>query len=142
MRRIPLEPPGHWTWRGDSYSYLSQGWVIGDLVYTGGQVALAPDGSVIAPGDVTVQTRVVYNNIRDILAQAGAGLEDVFKINSFYVCHGDRAERERFWEAMAQARGEFFTAPGPCGTGVLVDELVYEGLVIEVEAIATLQEVE
>jgi 2-iminobutanoate/2-iminopropanoate deaminase len=138
MQRVPLTPPQHWTWRGESYTYLSQGWRIGDLVYTGGQVALADDGSVVAPGDVEIQTRVVYQNIERILALAGAGLSDVFKINSFYVCHGGADELDRFWETMARTRGEFFRAPGPCGTGVRVEGLVYDGLVIEVEAIAAL----
>jgi len=136
--RQRLMPEGHWTWRSEAYSYLSQGWRIGDLVFTGGQVALAEDGSVIAPGEIGAQTRVVYENIRRILAEAGATMADVFKINSFYVCHGDEAELDAFWETMARARGEFFSVPGPCGTGVRVEGLVYPGLVIEVEAIACL----
>jgi enamine deaminase RidA (YjgF/YER057c/UK114 family) len=138
MQRAPLTPEDHWTWRGDAYAYLSQGWRIGDLIYTGGQVALAEDGTVIAPGDVAVQTRVVYQNIERVLALGGATLADVFKINSFYVCHGDADELATFWETMARARGEFFRAPGPCGTGVRVEGLVYDGLVIEVEAVAAL----
>jgi enamine deaminase RidA (YjgF/YER057c/UK114 family) len=136
--RERLTPRDHWTWRTEPFSFLSQGWRIGDFVFTGGQVALAADGSVIAPGDVAVQTRVVYENIRQVLAEAGVGMADVFKINSFYVCNGSDEELEVFWEDMASARRDFFEEPGPCGTGVRVQGLVYPGLVIEVEAVAAL----
>ena len=134
--RQRLMPDGHWTWRTEAYSTLSQGWRVGPLVFTGGQVALDPAGEVLFPGDVARQTTIVYLNIEKVLKEAGATLRDVFKINSYYVCHGDEAELTAFWEAMATARKPFFPDPGPCGTGVRVEGLVYAGLVIEVEAIA------
>jgi enamine deaminase RidA (YjgF/YER057c/UK114 family) len=39
---------------------------------------------------------------------------------------------------MTAVRMEFLPDPGPCGTGVRVDGLMYPDLLIEVEAIAVL----
>ena len=136
--RQRLMPKDHWTWRSGAYSSLSQGWRVGPIVWTGGQVALAGDGSVIAPGDLPAQTRAVYQAIGRVLAEAGATFRDVVKINSFYVIDPARPDFDDAWTQMATVRAEFFPEPGPCGTGVIVPALVYPGLVIEVEAVAVL----
>jgi enamine deaminase RidA (YjgF/YER057c/UK114 family) len=136
--RQRLMPRGHWTWRDGAYATLSQGWRVGPIVWTGGQVAIDARGEVIAPGDIAAQTRAVYRAIESVLAEAGASLADVVKINSFYVIDPARPDFDDEWTRMARVRAEFFPEPGPCGTGVIVPALVYWGLVIEVEAVAVL----
>lgn len=51
----------------------------GDFVYVSGQVPTR-DGEIVT-GNITVQTEVVIQNITDVLALAGCGLEHVVKVN-------------------------------------------------------------
>ena len=138
MDRQRLMPAGHWNWRGEQWSTISQGWRVGNLVFVGGQVALDSEGRVIAPGDIGAQPRVVYRAIEQVLREAGAELRDIVKITSFLVTDAEGEAYDEFWRTMAGARREFFPAEGPCGTGVIVPALLYPGLVIEVEAIAVI----
>jgi 2-iminobutanoate/2-iminopropanoate deaminase len=138
MDRQRLMPRGHWGWRGEQWSTISQGWRLGNLVFVGGQVALDERGEIIGPGDIATQTRAVYEAIRKVLREAGAEMSDVVKINSFLVTDAQGEEYDEFWRRMAAARREFFPDEGPCGTGVIVSSLVYPGLLIEVECVAVI----
>jgi len=140
MDRQRLMPAGHWTWRGGQWSTISQGWRVGNLVFVGGQVAIDERGEVIAPGDIEVQTREVYRAIERVLREAGAELSDVVKITSFLVTDAEGEAYDEFWRKMAGVRREFFPPEGPCGTGVIVSQLLYPGLVIEVEAVAVISD--
>jgi enamine deaminase RidA (YjgF/YER057c/UK114 family) len=131
-----LVPPGHWDWH--TPVPLSQGWRAGDFVYVGGQVSADEHGNPIGVGDIEVQTRNVFENVGKVLADAGATWDDVVKINTYYVYDGDPAAAQEFWARMTAVRMEFLPDPGPCGTGVRVDGLMYPDLLIEVEAIAVL----
>ena len=55
--------------------------------------------------DIRAQTRAVIENIRDILASAGAGLADVVEISTFLVNMND-------FGGYNQVYGEFFDADG------------------------------
>jgi enamine deaminase RidA (YjgF/YER057c/UK114 family) len=141
MERKRLEPAGHWTWRGGpAWGPIAQGWRVGNLVFVGGQVAVDDHGHVIAPGDIEVQTREVYQNIARVLREAGASLRDVVKITTYLVWDGELEGPafDEFWVRMATVRASFFPGDGPSGTGVIVRSLVYPGLVVEVEAIAVI----
>ncbi|PJE28821.1 reactive intermediate/imine deaminase [Pseudooceanicola antarcticus] len=50
----------------------------GDFVYVSGQVPTR-DGEVVV-GNITVQTEVVIENIKEVLALAGCGMEHVVKV--------------------------------------------------------------
>ncbi|MBS1881645.1 MAG: RidA family protein [Actinobacteria bacterium] len=134
--RRRLMPAGHWDWHIPTP--FSQGWRVGPLVFIGGQLALDERGQVIAAGDIEEQTRIVFENVTTILAEAGAGWEHVVKLNTFYVFDGEPADAQEFWRKMTEIRKRFLPDPGPCGTGVRVAGLMYDGLVIEVEAIAVI----
>ena len=138
MERQRLMPRNHWGWRGDQWSTISQGWRAGNLVFVGGQVALDERGEIIGPGNIAEQTRAVYRAVDKVLRQAGAELADVVKINTFLVTDAEGDAYDEFWREMAGARRDFFPAEGPCGTGVIVKQLVYPGLLIEVECVAVI----
>ena len=131
-----LMPAGHWDW--SIPVPFSQGWRCGDLVFVGGQISADERGRTLGVGDIAVQTRNVFENIRRVLAEAGAEMKHIVKFNTFYVFEGEGDEIREFWEAMTRVRMEFFEEPGPCGTGVRVSGLAYPDLLIEVEAIAYL----
>jgi 2-iminobutanoate/2-iminopropanoate deaminase len=138
VKRQRLMPAGHWDWHVPTP--FSQGWRVGSLVFVGGQLSLDEEGKVIGEGDIEVQTRNVFKNITTVLESAGAAWEDVVKLNTYYVYDGDPADAQAFWKKMTDVRMEFLPDPGPCGTGVRVDGLMYDGLLIEVEAIAVVDE--
>ena len=80
-----LMPKGHWNW--SIPVPFSQGWSVtgGRLIYVGGQISADEHGRTIGVGDIEVQTRNVFNNIRKVLREAGADMQDIVKFNTFSV---------------------------------------------------------
>jgi 2-iminobutanoate/2-iminopropanoate deaminase len=136
MDKQRLMPAGHWNW--SMPVPFSQGWRVGNLVFVGGQISADSSGRTIGVGNIEVQTRNVFNNIRRVLQEAGGDMKDIVKFNTYYVFEGRGDELTSYWEKMTRVRMEFFEEPGPCGTGVRVVGLAYPDLLIEVEAIAVL----
>jgi 2-iminobutanoate/2-iminopropanoate deaminase len=60
-----------------SQAIVSQG-----LVYTSGQIALKPDGTLVE-NDIKKQTRQVLENLRNVLEASGSSPDKVIKANIF-----------------------------------------------------------
>ena len=75
---------------------LSKAIRAGDYVYLSGQVPLKGDGSV-ETGSIEDQTRVVMENIKAILGDAGCGLPDVIKATAWLADRADFAEFNRIY---------------------------------------------
>lgn len=110
----------------------------GDFLFISGTSSRRPDNSIAgaeadAMGatrlDIALQTRAVIENIRDILATAGAGLADVVEISAYLVDMNDFA-------AYNQVYAEYFDETGPTRTTVAVHQLPHPHLRIEIKAIA------
>jgi enamine deaminase RidA (YjgF/YER057c/UK114 family) len=102
------------------------------LVWTSGQVPVAPDGTLAPAGDWAAQARQVMQNIGAALAAAGATWEDVFKL-TFYVVDTTELSTVR------AVRDEFVnTARPPASTLVKVAGLIRPEFLIEVEAVAAI----
>lgn len=129
-----LMPDGHWDW--SIPVPFSQGWRCGDFIFVGGQISADERGTTIGVGDIEVQTRNVFENIRKVLNEAGADMNDIVKFNTFYAFEGEGEEIREFWEKMTKVRLEFFEEPGPVGTAIRCAGFAYPDLLIEVEAIA------
>jgi enamine deaminase RidA (YjgF/YER057c/UK114 family) len=127
-------PPDHWDW--SIPVPFSQGWKCGDFVFVGGQISADERGRTVGVGDIEIQTRNVFENIRKVLREAGADMKDIVKFNTYYSFDGEGDEIRVFWEKLTKVRMEFFEEPGPCGTAVRVAGFAYPDLLIEVEAIA------
>ncbi|MBL8092219.1 MAG: RidA family protein, partial [Anaerolineales bacterium] len=58
---------------------------VGDkvMIFVSGQLAMDAEGNPVAPDDISQQTRYIFENIKMILAEAGAKLEDVVKVQIF-----------------------------------------------------------
>ncbi|PAF50742.1 deaminase [Helicobacter sp. 13S00401-1] len=106
----------------------SQGMIVGDLVFTSGQIPLRPDGSFLE-GDVKEQTHQVCKNLKAVLEEAGSSLEKVVKTTVFLSDMGYFAD---FNEVYA----EYF-AHKPGRSTVAVKSLPKDAKV-EIECIATL----
>jgi 2-aminomuconate deaminase len=110
----------------------------GDFLFVSGTSSRRPDNSlagveVDAMGttqlDIRVQTRAVIENMRDILASAGAGLDDIVEISTFLVNMND-------FGGYNEVYGEYFDYTGPTRTTVAVHQLPHPHLLIEIKAIA------
>ena len=101
----------------------------GRLVFISGTVAIDENGDVVAPGDMEAQSRHVFNRIGELLAEAGAGFDDVVKITTFVT---DMSAYSGF----SKVRGEVFAGSYPASATVGVSALVKPELLVEVEAIA------
>lgn len=79
--------------------------------------------------DIAEQTRVVIENVREILATAGASLKDVVEITTYLVNMNDFAGYNEVY-------GEYFDYDGPARTTVAVHQLPHPHLLIEIRAMA------
>jgi enamine deaminase RidA (YjgF/YER057c/UK114 family) len=75
------------------------------------------EGNVMHKYDLAAQTRIAMENIAKVLAEFGASMQDVVKINRWYVAGGTREE----WVNVARIMASFFTEPGPAATGIPAD---------------------
>ncbi len=108
----------------------SQGMVVGDLLFTSGQIALRPDGS-LNDGDILAQTTQVLANLKAVIEAAGADLSKVVKTTVFLKNLDD-------FVPMNTVYGEVFAGHTPARSTVQVAKLPRDVLV-EIEAIVSLR---
>jgi 2-iminobutanoate/2-iminopropanoate deaminase len=106
----------------------SQAIVLGDIVYTSGQLALDPGTGALAENNIAVQTRLVLDNLREVLKAAGSDLAHVVKVTCFI------SDMDNF-AAMNAVYGEYFSANPPARSCVQVARLPKDAMV-EIEAVA------
>ena len=106
----------------------SQGVVLGDLIYTSGQIPVNPaDGTI--PESITEQAVQSLDNVKAVLSAAGATMNDVIKTTVFI---RDMANFAKVNEVYAS----YFNGPVlPARSCVEVSQLP-KGVLIEMEAIA------
>ena len=104
----------------------SQGWTVGDLIFTSGQIPVDPATGAIAEG-ITAQAEQSCKNVGAILAAAGVGFENVVKTTCFLADMGDFA-------AFNEVYARYFTTK-PARSCVAVKDLP-KGVLCEIEAIA------
>src|ERR1700682_927166 len=101
-----------------------------------GEVSIAARGTLVAPGDFAGQVRQVFANLRIALEGAGATPADVTKITIYIVGY-----KPELRPLLGEARSAVFGAAAlPASTLVGVQALAEPGFLIEVEAIAVLDE--
>ncbi|GFN22323.1 RidA family protein [Thermanaeromonas sp. C210] len=106
----------------------SQAIKVGNLIFTSGQIPLDPATGQIVPGGVAEQAERVLENLKAVLAAAGAGLEQVVK-TTVYI-----KDMEDFG-VVNEVYGRYFTKEPPARSCVEVARLPKDVLV-EIEAIA------
>jgi len=124
-KRIEVNPD--WPWAEKFGFHL--GIRVENTVYVSGTVAWDRDGNIVGQDNMLEQSRQAFLNVKEILAEAGATMDDVVKINAFLT------DINRYAEYSA-ARAEAFTNNIPASTAVASPALVEPGLLIEIEAIA------
>src|SRR4051812_34287581 len=100
------------------------------LLFLSGQIALDSAGQLIGAGDMRLQARQVFENMRRALVAAGGTMSDLVKLNYFVVDASQagviREERDRVVNTVAP----------PASTLVEVRRLFRPDLLIEVDAVA------
>ena len=104
----------------------SQGWIVGECVYTSGQIPVDPATGAIPEG-IAAQSEQSCKNVGAILEAAGFSLEQVFKTTCFLADMGDFA-------AFNEVYARYFTTK-PARSCVAVKDLP-KGVLCEIEAIA------
>jgi enamine deaminase RidA (YjgF/YER057c/UK114 family) len=99
---------------------------IGNLIAVAGTTAVDESGAVMGAGDPGAQARFIYQKIGRALAEAGASLQDVFRVRTFITDIGR-------WEDVARVQGEMFAEIRPAATLVEVSALVSPDLLVEIE---------
>lgn len=108
----------------------SQAVKVGNMVYLSGQIPLDPETMELVAGDIEVQARRVFDNLKAVAEAAGGDLDNAVKIN---ISLTDLSEFTRVNEVMQQ----YFQQPYPARACVQVAALP-RGAAIEVEAILAL----
>jgi 2-iminobutanoate/2-iminopropanoate deaminase len=98
-------------------------------IHVAGQVALLADGSLAGTGDVEVQTRQVFDNIRLILNDQGADLADIMSMTVY----GVRGEDHPI---ISTVRNEYLKDAPPASTFVVVAGLARKEWLVEVDVVA------
>ena len=102
------------------------------LVYVSGQVSWGPHGKVVGAGDMRAQCEQVFKNLSSVLRAAGAGWDDVIKMNGYMV--GINADNV---VAFREVRSGYLKEKKlPASTLVGVTSLVQPELLLEVEVVA------
>jgi enamine deaminase RidA (YjgF/YER057c/UK114 family) len=104
-------------------------------VFVAGQVAEDRHGNLVGPGDLAVQARQAFENVGRALAAAGARPEQVAKITIFVVDYRDEA-----LSVIEDARAALFGEHKPVDALIGVKTLAHPGGLIEIEAIAVLDD--
>ena len=112
------------------YGY-SQAVKVGDTVYVSGQVSHDNSGNVVSPGDMEAQMRQAYANIRKVLAQYGATMDNIVE-EILFVTDMNPA----FTAAVKCREDVFFGAPVVASTIVQVQRLAFPELMIEIKCVA------
>src|SRR5690242_12768375 len=61
----------------------SHGVKVGNLLFIAGQVALDSELRLIGAGDVEVQARQIWDNIKKVVEAAGGKITDVVRVTTF-----------------------------------------------------------
>ena len=127
IQRIRIDPDPYEPFR------LAQGYRVGDLLFISGQAAVDQKGRIVGVGDFDVQAKQAFANLDRVLRAGGSSLKNVVKVTIFLTDMGH-------FNRIVELRGRWFAAPYPADTIVEVSSLYSPDAMIEIEAIAVVDE--
>ena len=106
----------------------------GVTVHCAGQVAWNENGEVVGEGDLAAQTAQVLENLKTVLAEAGAGPDDVVRMRTYIVGHTpDKLE------TVCGAISAFYGDAEPAANTLIgVQALALPDFLIEIEVTAVI----
>ncbi|WP_066503355.1 RidA family protein [Abyssisolibacter fermentans] len=109
----------------------SQGMKVGNMVFTSGQIPLDPATGKLVEGDIQAEARQSLENLKAVLEEAGAKLENVVKTTVFIQ---DMAQ----FGQINEIYGQYFKDHKPARSCVQIGKLPL-GANVEIEAIAVIE---
>ncbi|KGG80179.1 RidA family protein [Caloranaerobacter azorensis] len=106
----------------------SQGIVAGNMIFTSGQLAINPETGELVQDDIQKETRQALENLKAVLKEGGATLNDVVKVTLYIKDMNQFSKINEVYE-------EYFSENKPARSCIEVARLPKDGNV-EVEAIA------
>ena len=103
---------------------------VGNLLFLSGSIPLDPVSGQLVEGGIVEQTRRVMENIKALLAAAGADFSNIARTTVFMVDLGEFAQ-------MNEVYASYFTAPYPARSTVQVVKLPRD-VRVEIDVIAVL----
>lgn len=131
------EPKSVVPYAEEAYSSLTFAPAVaaGDLLFISGTTAWDPNsGETVAPGDLAGQAEFIYDQIAQVCALAGTGIDRLIKTIEYVSPDGLDRYRD-----VAAVRERVLTDPYPASTGVVVAGLLSRAWLLEVEAVAVLR---
>jgi aminoacrylate peracid reductase len=122
--------PGRWSER-ITYSPAVR---VGNLLFISGTTGVDENRRIVGVGDIVAQTRQIFRIFRGILEAAGASFDNIVETTDYFLTFED-------YDKTAEARREVFRPPYPAATGVQVAGLIRRDALIEIKAIAVLDQV-
>jgi enamine deaminase RidA (YjgF/YER057c/UK114 family) len=112
---------------------LCQAVRAGNTVYLRGQVGSDFDGNTVGINDPAAQADQAMRNVKQLLEEAGAELQDIVKIVVYIT---DRAYREPVYRTI----GSWLKGVFPVSTGLIVNGLARPEWLMEIEVTAVIPE--
>ncbi|MBS0515184.1 MAG: RidA family protein [Proteobacteria bacterium] len=109
----------------------SQAVRVGNTIYFSGQTPLDPASGVLVAGDIAVQARRVFDNLKAVATAAGIGFEQVVRVGIYLTDLGDFAQ-------VNAVMAEYFAQPFPARSTIEVKGLP-KAAQVEVDMIAVLE---
>jgi enamine deaminase RidA (YjgF/YER057c/UK114 family) len=111
------------------YGY-SQAVKVGDTIYVSGQVSHDDKGNIVGQGNMEMQMRQAYSNIKKLLAQFGATIDNIVD-EVLFVTDMDAA-----FAARVKCKQEVFSGnPMVASTIVQIQRLAFPALMVEIRCI-------
>ena len=109
----------------------------GTIVYLAGQVSSDASGKLIGEGNFEAQAEQVFRNLKIAVEAAGGSMADIVKLNVYLVASVDHAEVPK----LRAIRNRYVNVEKPpASTLVVVSRLAQPGWLIEIEAVAALED--
>ena len=109
----------------------------GAIVYLSGQVPSDASGKLIGEGDFEAQVEQIFANLKIAVEAAGGTMADIVKLNYYLVAEVDTAEVPK----LRAIRDRYVNMENPpASTLVVVSRLARPGWLIEIEAVAALDD--
>lgn len=123
------------TYRNGPFKdFIAQGTQIGNVLYMAGQVGIDDNG--IAPASIIEQTAIAYSNMKHVLSQFGANMENIVD-ETFFVTDMN-ALMDNVEAVYSERESAYGGMPEVSQTVVQVVALVQPELQIEIKCIAHL----
>ena len=127
IERITTDPDPYERFR------LALGYRVGELLFVSGQASVDQNAQLVGEGDFDAQAEQTFRNLQRVLEAGGSSLANVVKVTIFLTDMSN-------FEKIVELRGKWFAPPYPADTIVEVSSLAFPELMIEIEAIAVVDE--